>query len=91
MGKIHKNFYPQIYDLFNLWQAFAKASKGRRSHPSVAAFEYNLETELIRLRDELRDETYLPGGIVVSPCMNQREEKFPPRRFGIGWYISVMP
>lgn len=62
MSKIYKNFYPQIYDLLNLWQAFVKASKGRRGHPSIAAFEYNLEPELIRLRDELRDETYLPGG-----------------------------
>jgi retron-type reverse transcriptase len=62
MGKIYKNFYPQIYDLFNLWGAFTKASKGRRGHPSIAAFEYNLEPELIRLRDELRDETYQPGG-----------------------------
>ncbi len=62
MGKIYKNFYPQIYDLFNLWLAFDKASKGRRRHPSVAAFEYNLEPELIRLRDELREETWQPGG-----------------------------
>lgn len=62
MGRIYKNFYPQIYDLLNLWQAFVKASKGRRSHPSIAAFEYNLEPDLIRLRDELRDETYMPGG-----------------------------
>lgn len=62
MGKTHTNFYPQIYDLLNLWTALTKASKGRRGHPSIAAFEYNLEPELIRLRDELRDETYLPGG-----------------------------
>ncbi|MCC6499703.1 MAG: group II intron reverse transcriptase domain-containing protein [Anaerolineales bacterium] len=62
MGKIYKNFYPQIHDLFNLWQAFIKASKGRRSHPSIAAFEYDLEPELIQLRDELRDESYQPGG-----------------------------
>lgn len=46
----------------NLWLAFGKASKGRRSHPSVAAFEYNLENELVYLRDELRDGTYAPGG-----------------------------
>jgi len=26
MDKIHKDFYPQIYDLFNLWQAFVKAA-----------------------------------------------------------------
>lgn len=62
MGKIYKSFYPQIYNLFNLWQAFVKASKGRHSHPSIAAFEYNLEPELIRLRDELQNETYMPGG-----------------------------
>jgi hypothetical protein len=47
MGKIYKNFYPQIYDLFNLWQAFGKASKGRRGHPSIAAFEYNLKCETV--------------------------------------------
>ncbi|MBE7536718.1 MAG: hypothetical protein HS124_13430 [Anaerolineales bacterium] len=41
MGKQYKNFYPQIYNLLNLWQAFGKASKGRRSHPSIAVFEYN--------------------------------------------------
>lgn len=46
----------------NLWLAFGKASKGRRSHPSVAEFEYNLENELVCLRDELRDATYTPGG-----------------------------
>ena len=30
-----------------------KASKGRRSKPAVASFEYNLEAQLIDLRDEL--------------------------------------
>ncbi len=62
MGKAYNNFYPQIYDLMNLWLAFGKASKGRRGHPSIVAFEYNLEKELVQLRDELRDETYMPGG-----------------------------
>jgi len=38
MGKTYKNFHPQIHDLFNLWQAFIKASRGRYSHPSIAAF-----------------------------------------------------
>jgi len=62
MGKTYANFYPLVYDLANLWVAFGKASKGRRSHPSIAAFEYNLEGELIQLRDELRDGTYQSGG-----------------------------
>ncbi len=53
--------YPQVYDLLNLWQAFIKASRGRRSKPAVARFEYDLETELVQLRNELQAETYRPG------------------------------
>lgn len=62
MGKTYNNFYPKIYDLSNLWFAFVKASKGRRSHPSIAAFEYNLERELVDLSLALKEETYQPGG-----------------------------
>lgn len=62
MGKTYDTFYPQICDPLNLWLAFGKASKGRRSHPSIAAFEYNLENELIKLSHTLREETYQPSG-----------------------------
>ncbi len=62
MGRTYDGFYPQIYDLLNLWQAFKKAAAGRRMNPSVAEFEYNLENELVGLRDELRDGHYSPGG-----------------------------
>lgn len=55
------DIYSQICSLLNLWQAFVKASKGRRGKAAVAQFEYNLEGELIRLRDELQSETYRPG------------------------------
>ncbi len=53
--------YSEIYSLLNLWQAFQHASKGRHSKPVVAAFEYDLERNLLELRDELRGETYQPG------------------------------
>ncbi|MEW5939258.1 MAG: reverse transcriptase domain-containing protein [Chloroflexota bacterium] len=62
MGKTHDNFYPEIHSLLNLWQAFKKAAAGRRMNPSVAQFEYNLENELVQLRDELENESYQPGG-----------------------------
>ena len=54
--------YPQIYSLLNLWLAFQKSSCGRHSHTSVASYEYDLEKNLIELRDELRNEIYRPGG-----------------------------
>lgn len=57
MGKQYKNFYPQIYNLLNLRQAFGKASKGRRGHPSIAAFEYNFKKKLIETENDLKNET----------------------------------
>ncbi|GAP18544.1 reverse transcriptase/maturase family protein [Levilinea saccharolytica] len=41
--------------------SFRAARKGKRAQSSVAAFERNLEEELLRLEDELRAKTYRPG------------------------------
>ncbi len=63
----HSDLYPQVCSLLNLWQGFIQASRGRRSHPSVAKFEYNLEPELVALRDELESGAYRPGGYCNFP------------------------
>jgi retron-type reverse transcriptase len=44
-----------------LYAAFYAARKGKRSQPAVAAFEFNLENELIELREQLLSHTYQPG------------------------------
>jgi hypothetical protein len=53
--------YDQICAFDNLYAAFRAARKGKRSHPAVAAFEFNLESELIELRRQLLGHTYRPG------------------------------
>ena len=53
--------YSQVYDFSNLYAAFRKARRGKRSRPEVADFEYNLEAELLDLRDELASRAYRPG------------------------------
>lgn len=53
--------YHQLCSWDNLLLAFRKASKGKRGHPSVAAFEYRLEDNLLQLQRELQDQTYRPG------------------------------
>ena len=53
--------YDQICAFDNLDTAYRQARQGKRMHPAVAAFEFNLEAELIQLRDELRAHTYQPG------------------------------
>ena len=75
ISKKYDNLYPQVCSLLNLWQGFEKASKGRRSRPSVAGFEYELEKALVALRDKLEQETCQPGGYCNFPIHE------PKRRF----------
>jgi len=62
MTKRFDNLYPQITSFINLYAAFKQAARGKRSNPSVAAFEYHLEDELFSLQNELESCTYTPGG-----------------------------
>ncbi len=59
--KTYRHLYPQITDFGNLYAAFCKARKGKRDRPAVAAFEYDLETNLFQLQEELRNREYQPG------------------------------
>jgi len=59
--KTCKHLYPQITHFDNLWLAFKGAARGKRSHWDVSAFEYDLESNLLDLQDELQAQTYRPG------------------------------
>ncbi len=64
MPKQFDHLFPQIIDFSNLYEAWCKAAKGKRSSPAAAAFEMNLSDELIRLQRELADETVGTGGLL---------------------------
>jgi retron-type reverse transcriptase len=53
--------FTQLTSWDNLLLAYRKASKGKRGHPNVAAFEYKLEDNLLQLQRELKAQTYQPG------------------------------
>ena len=53
--------YAQLTSWDNLLLAYRRASKGKRSQPGVAAFEYRLEEHLLALQKALRTHTYCPG------------------------------
>lgn len=55
------NLFEKVIDFENLWRAYRRARRGKRSRPDVAAFEYRLEGELCSLRDELASGAYRPG------------------------------
>ena len=59
--KTYKHLYPLITSFDNLRLAFKKAARGKRSRPDVAAFEFDLERNLLELQDDLQTQTYRPG------------------------------
>ena len=60
--KTRKNLYPRICSFDNLLLAARKAARGKRSKPSTANFLFRLEPELHRIRRDLLEQTYKPGG-----------------------------
>ncbi len=61
MAKRYSQLYEQIAHFDNLYLAYRKASRGKRSQPEVAAFEFNLQSHLFQLQDELMNGSYRPG------------------------------
>ena len=59
--KRYGNLYPQIVEFENIYLAARKAKKGKRFRDNVLEFNYNLETQLLKIQQELIDKTYQPG------------------------------
>jgi retron-type reverse transcriptase len=53
--------YADLYTWDNLYRAYQRAARGKRSRQAAARFEFKLEDNLIQLQDELADESYQPG------------------------------
>ncbi len=57
----YNNLYPKIYSFENLKLAHKKAKKGKTSKKYVLGFEEDLENNLLKLQEELINETYEPS------------------------------
>jgi RNA-directed DNA polymerase len=55
-----KNIYPRIYNKKNLVLAWKKARKGKTKKDYVIEFELDLGRNLLKLHEELKNETYSP-------------------------------
>lgn len=55
------NLWDQLVSFPNLLWAARKARKGKRHRPDLAAFEFDAERELLRIRDELQADAYAFG------------------------------
>ena len=61
--KTYRHLFEQVCDWDNLYLAYRKARKGKRSRPPAASFEFDLEDNLVQLRHELQEKTYHPARI----------------------------
>lgn len=59
--KTYKNLYPEVISFNNLYWAYREARKGKRDQVNIADFEFNLETNLLKLQRELKSCNYKPG------------------------------
>ena len=58
--KTYKRLYEKIVSFKNLLAAYKTFRKGKRFKDDVLKFEYNYETELLKLQGELIEHTYTP-------------------------------
>jgi hypothetical protein len=59
MGKKYFNLYDRICHPLNIWAAYKGAARGKRYQPAAAAFEYDLEENLVEIGWELRGVRHL--------------------------------
>lgn len=59
--KTHNKLFAPICSFENLLLAAQKAQKSKRFEPSVLAFNHNLESNIFKLQDELKNGAYQPG------------------------------
>jgi retron-type reverse transcriptase len=59
--KTIRNLFPRVCDYENIYLAYRKARRGKRTKPGVASFERIQEEELLTIQEELLQKTYKPG------------------------------
>ena len=59
--KRHGNLWPTLTSFEHLLRSSEKAKRGKRFRPAAVRFEFALERELWKLREQLLGKTYRPG------------------------------
>ncbi|CAN2042017.1 RNA-directed DNA polymerase [Candidatus Magnetomoraceae bacterium gMMP-15] len=79
--KRYGNLFKSISSFSNLFEASRKARLGKRYKSSIAAFEFNLENELLKLNAELLEQTYKPQGYYEFHIYDPK-----PRKISVALY-----
>ncbi len=73
--------YASICAWDNLWLAWRRAARGKRSTRTVAAFEFQLADRLVELRHDLTSKRYQPGAYVHFTIHEPKRRKISAAPF----------
>ena len=66
------NLWEEIISYKNIIIATKKAQRGKRFRPNILEFNYNLENEIIILKKELENQTYIPSDYKVFQIIDPK-------------------
>jgi len=81
MVKTYNNLYERIIDWKNLILAYRKAIKGKTKKRYILEFEANLRENLLRLQEELKNQTYSPKPLVTFILRDPKTRKISKSDF----------
>jgi RNA-directed DNA polymerase len=79
--KTYNNLYSQIIDIKNLVIAFKKAKKGKTKKPYVIEFQRNFHDNILKLHEELKNQTYKPEPLVNFIVRDPKTRKISKSAF----------
>lgn len=79
--KSYKNLYQEIYNLGNLFLAWRKARKGKTKRYYVIEFEKDLINNLLKLQEELINQTYSPKPLKTFILRDPKTRKISKSAF----------
>jgi retron-type reverse transcriptase len=79
--KTHKNLYQEIYNLSNLILAWRKARKGKTNKIYVKEFETDTIGNLLKLHEELKNESYFPKPLKIFILRDPKTRKISKSEF----------
>ncbi|MDX2139535.1 MAG: reverse transcriptase/maturase family protein [Chloroflexota bacterium] len=82
MATTFNHLYPQIASFEAIYQAWRQARRGKRYTAAAAAFERNLDVELLTLHQELAAESWQPGGFRSFTVHEPKRRKISAAPFG---------
>ena len=79
--KTYNNLYEEICSINNLANAWRKARKEKTKKPYVIEFRQNLRENLLKLREELLEQTYKPKPLVTFILRDPKTRKISKSDF----------